>query len=228
MVQGSESRESRELLVTLAGWDSLVLKGKHFKKYLELLNPENGKVICPVCGKSSYSVHGVVDDAQNISFQGECGHKISTNSPLTISRGRILPDMNRLISKSISRLVRSGFFNGFEIVIPEYYEKYVDACFNPTKKRRHAFIEELEDLEALEDKGKIKLNKFPHLRTIEKGMCSKEERVEDEVVIEISQLTQSIVISCDSTIIEKLKLRGLDGILMDGKIDMALKVNDVN
>ena len=134
--------------------------------------------------------------------------------------------MNRLISKSTSRLIRSGFFVGFEIVIPEFYEKYVDVCFNPAGKRRHAFIEELENLRVLEDEGKIKLNSFPYSETIAKERCGVEEQLEDEQVVRIGQLTQSLIITGDSTVIQKLRLRGLDGILIDGKIDKILKVNN--
>lgn len=223
VVQGTESRESRAVVAKLANWDSLVMKGKNFKKYLEIFSPENGKIICPECGKTSNYVHGVVDDAQNISFQGDCGHEISTTSPIIISRGRILPDMNRLISKSTSRLINSGFFLGFEIVIPEYYEKYVDACFNPNGKRRRAFIEELGKLKELEGEGKIKLYSFPFYDKLKE--CNQEEQIEDEVIIDIGQKTQSLIISGDSTVIQKLKIRGLEGILTDGKIDRALKIN---
>lgn len=224
-LQGKLSDDSREVLVFMQNMDTLVLRGKELKKYLEILKPDNGKVICAQCGKASSFIKSDVRASQNISFIAECGHVISTNAPLLISRNRILPDLNRLISRTTSKMIRMGFFNGFEFVIPEYYDRYVDAFFKPTGSKRTAYLEELGELKVLESQGRIRLYRFPFSGTLKKKDHKSEEQIEDDVIIGFGQKTQSIILSSDRTVIQKLATLGLDGILIEGKFDQTVKVN---
>lgn len=224
-VQGNMTSETREVLVRLEHTENLILKGKELKKYQEIFRPENGKVICNECGMPSTSIKSVVDSSQNVSFVAECGHKISTNSPLMISRSRILPDLNRLIARTTSKMIRLGYFNGFEFVIPQYYERYVDNFFAPNGKKRSAFLDELAELRNLETEGKISVYRFPYIGSLARKDRDSEEQIEDEVVIEIGQRTQSIILSADNTVIQKLSSYGLDGILIEGPFDLTVKVN---
>lgn len=225
VVQGKLTTDSRDILVKLSSISTLLLDGKSQKEYLEIFTPENGKIICPHCMKTNSFVTSVVDHAQNVRFIGECGHEINTSAPLLISRGRILPDLNRLISRSTSKMIRQGFFNSFEFVIPEYYDHYVDTCFAASGAARAGYLKELEDLKELDKIGKIRIYSYPFNGTIDEKECQREGQIEDDITIGIAQRTQSLILSADKTVIQKLRSLGLDGILIEGKFDQAMKVN---
>jgi predicted PilT family ATPase len=62
---------------------------------------------------------------------------------------RILPDICVLISHIFSRLIKLGFLNGFEIVIPDFVGYTVDVlCENRLKS---GFYSELDKLRILEN-----------------------------------------------------------------------------
>ncbi|MEM0135986.1 MAG: hypothetical protein QXU18_12310, partial [Thermoplasmatales archaeon] len=53
----------------------------------------------------------------------------------------------------------------------------------------------------------------------------REEQIEDDKIIEIAQRSQSLVLSADRTVVQKLRGSGLDCITVDGNFDKVLKVN---
>jgi len=222
VVQGKHSSESRELLAKLNSLNEyLVLKGKDFKKYIEIMRLKNGKIICEICLNASSYITTSVDKAGNIKFVAECGHEISTHSPLLISRSRVLPDINRLFARSVSRMIKQGFFEGFEFIIPEYYDKYVENCLSHKSKHRQPYYEELNELNKLASDGKIGIYRLPFTGTIDN--CKVERQIEDDKIIGFGQQTQSLILTGDKGMAEKLMLEGLDYILIDQSIDSQLK-----
>ena len=128
-IQGQLNKETKEIISKINALNQLTLSPKNLKIYEEIFQPKNGNIICQQCGKPSDAIEGTSDESGNPIFKSSCGHELETNSPLLIARSRILPDLNILISRTLSRLVSLGYFNGYEIVIPEYYDKFVDQCF---------------------------------------------------------------------------------------------------
>ena len=207
-IQGQLNKETKEIISKINAFNQLTLSPKNLKIYEEIFQPKNGKIICQQCGKASETIEGTSDDSGNPVFKSSCGHELETNSPLLIARNRILPDLNILISRTLSRLVSAGYFNGYEIVIPEYYDKFVDQCFTKGK-RRSSFISEKEELDELKENGRIRIHNPPWSGG-RIANCSEEEKIEDDSIFDFAVNSHSILITADKTLKEKSRERNLE------------------
>jgi hypothetical protein len=220
-IQGQLNKETREIISEINAFDQLTLDPKNLKIYEEIFQPKNGQIICQQCGKASEMIEGTSDDSGNPIFKSSCGHELETNSPLLIARNRILPDLNILISKTLSRLVSAGYFNGYEVVIPEYYDKFVDQCFSKGK-RRESFLTEEKELNKLMRQGRIRIYAHPFVGN--KIMnCSDEGKIEDDIIFDLAINTHSILITADKTLIDKSTRQNLECISFSQKVMDAAK-----
>ena len=222
-IQGQLNKETKEIISKINALNQLTLSPKNLKIYEEIFQPRNGNIICQQCGEPSETIEGTSDESGNPVFKSSCGHELETNSPLLIARDRILPDLNVLISRTLSRLVNSGYFNGYEIVIPEYYDKFVDHCFSKSNKR-NGFLSEKRELYKLKDQGRIRIHDHPFSgRKI--GNCSEEEEIEDDIIFDFAVFTHSILITEDRTLVENSRERNLECIFFSQKVNSAAKDN---
>ncbi len=107
---------------------------------------------------------------------------------------RILPDICVLISHVLSRLIKLGHLNGFEIVIPDFVEYTVDIlCENRLKSGFHS---ELDELRRLENDKLISILYCDYEKTLPD---SRKELIdlEDEFILEIAVITNSILLTSD-------------------------------
>ena len=220
-IQGQLNKETKEIISKINTFNQLTLSPKNLKIYQEIFQPKNGKIICQQCGNPSEMIEGTSDDSGNPAFKSSCGHELETNSPLLIARDRILPDLNILMARVLSRLVSAGYFNGYEIVIPEYYDKFVDQCFSKGRKR-DSFISEKEELDKLMDERRIRIYNLPwSYGRIEN--CIEEEKIEDDNVFDFAVNSHSILITADKTLKEKSRERNLECIFFSQKVLDAAK-----
>ena len=110
---------------------------------------------------------------------------------------RILPDICILISRNLSRLIKLGFLEGFEIVIPDFIEYTVEILCDGRLKA--GFDNELHELKNLEKERLIKILKCEY----EKPFPSNRQeliRLEDEYILEIAVATNSILFTSDEAL----------------------------
>ena len=220
-IQGQLNKETKEIISKINAFNQLTLSPKNLKIYEEIFQPKNGNIICQQCGEPSEAIEGTSDESGNPIFKSSCGHVLETNSPLLIARNRILPDLNVLISRTLSRLVSLGYFNGYEIIVPEYYDKFVDQCFSKGKKR-DSFLCEKEELDKLKEQGRIRIINHP-LSDSKIANCSEEGKIEDDAIFDFAVNTHSILITKDKTLKEKSRERNLECIFFTQKVSDAAK-----
>lgn len=221
-IQGQLKKETKEIISKINALDQLTLNPKNLKIFVEIFQPNNGLVICQECGQPSKVIEGGSDTSGNPVFKGSCGHELKTNSPLLIARSRILPDLNILISKRLSRVMQAGYFNGYEIIIPEYYDKFVDQCFSKGK-RRDGFLSEIEELSNLQKQGIIRYQTHPYKGSIIIE-CNDEGKIEDDKVFDFAVETHSILITADRTLKEKSVQRNLECIYFTQALSDSAKL----
>ena len=220
-IQGRLNKETKEIISKINALNQLTLNPKNLKIYEEIFQPKNGKIICQQCGEPSETIEGTSNDSGDPIFESSCGHELETNSPLLIARNRILPDLNILISRTLSRLVNLGYFNGYEIVIPEYYDKFIDQCFGKGNKR-NGFLSEKGDLYKLKEQGRIRIHEHPSSGS-KIANCSEEGKIEDDIIFDFAVNTHSILITKDKTLKEKSRERNLECIFFSQKVSGAAK-----
>jgi hypothetical protein len=221
-IQGQLNRETKELISKMRTLDKLTLNPRDLKKYEEIFQPNNGLIICQDCGQPSEVIEGVSDSSENPMFKCSCGHELMTNSPILIARNRILPDLNILISRTLSRLIKIGYFNGFEIIIPEYFDKFVDQCFSKGR-RRNSFLSEREDLSKLAKQGMIRFQIHPYGGS-SIANCNDEGKIEDDKIFDFATKTHSILITADRTLKEKSIEHNLECIYFTSDLNNSAKL----
>lgn len=113
---------------------------------------------------------------------------------------RILPDICILISHNLSRLIKLGFIEGFEIVIPDFIEFTVDVLCDGRLKA--GFYSEIAELKRLETERKINILYCDYGKPLP---LNRQEliRLEDEFILEIAVATNSILFTSDKALKEE-------------------------
>jgi len=224
VTQGSLNDFTRRFLRDLREVKGLTLDEKNARIFFRIYPTRHNAIMCPDCKSTFLSIHGVMEGL-DIVFQGECGHKCDLKPPMFMLTNRILPDISILISKSLSRLVELGYFNGFEVVLPEFILDVVDRFKGSSNKG--AVSEQLEDLRALEEAGKIKIN---NLSALPVKIDSSNFQEEDKVILELSHLTNSILITSDKLLKDRAIMQDRPAVYISpddfGKIKMIQQVRN--
>ncbi len=186
VVQGAVTDRAKPLLRDIAKLGSLTLSDENAAKLERLFPTKHNAIQCPVCRESSLLMEGVLDGL-DVVFKRGCGHQDKLQPPLFMLTNRILPDLNMLLSSTLSRLIKLGYFNGFEVVVPDFILDVVDSFKGAGSKK--ALSSELKELRSLEDNGKIKL------LTIQQDPTSIAD--EYKKILALSQLTNSILLTAD-------------------------------
>ncbi|MGB9980572.1 hypothetical protein [Methanobacterium sp.] len=113
---------------------------------------------------------------------------------------RILPDICVLISHTLSRVVKLGFLDCFEILIPDFIEEIVLVLCEG--KLKAGFYNELEKLKELEAERKIDILYCNY------GVDWPENRnklinIEDDMILEVAVATDSILFTADKGLRDK-------------------------
>jgi len=113
---------------------------------------------------------------------------------------RILPDICVLISHNLSRIIKMGILENFQIVLPDSMEYIVKILCD--ERLKAGFYNEISELEKLEEERKINIlfcsYEMPAIKT-------KKELVqlEDDLILEIAVTTDSILFTSDKGLREK-------------------------
>jgi hypothetical protein len=189
VVQGSITERARPLLRDISKLGNLTLDNENSAKLEGMFPTKQNAVQCPVCRDSSLLIEGVLEGL-DVVFERECGHQDKLQPPLFMLTNRILPDLNMLVSSTLSRLVRLGYFNGFEVVVPDFILDVADSFKGSGSKK--SLSSELKELRGLEGEGKIKL------LSIQQDPTNVTD--EDKKILALSQLTNSILVTADQVL----------------------------
>jgi len=222
VVQGGLNQNTKEFLQSLKEIPGLSLDGKNVATWLQIFPSRHNAVLCPECKETSLSITGEMEGL-DVVFKVECGHKNKLRPPMFMLTNRILPDINILISKTLSRLIELGYFDRFEVVFPEFILDVIDQFKGPSRK--DAVSDELTNLRELEKDSKITLNTFTGLPlTIDLSILKDE----DKVILELAQLTNSILMTSDKVLKQRAGLQERPTIYVSpddyGKIKVIEKV----
>jgi hypothetical protein len=197
VVQGSLNDFTRMFLQGLKGLRGLTLNGKNIAAFSRLFPSKHNAILCQECSGTFLAIEGQIEGL-DIVFKNECGHRNDLRPPLFMLNNRILPDLNVLISKSLSRLLQLGYFNGFEVVVPEFILDVVDQFKGAGNKT--AVSGELDDLRTLERLGKIRINSLSALPI---QIDSSGFQDEDRVILGLAHLTNSVLMTSDKIMKER-------------------------
>ena len=222
VVQGGLNYDTKEYLRNLRSVPGLTLDGKNAAMWHQIFPSRHNAILCRECMETSLLIHGEMEGL-DIVFKGECGHKNNLRPPMFVLTNRVLPDINMLISKTLSRLVELGYFDGFEVVFPEFILDVIDEFKGPSRKE--AVSQELASLSNLDKMGRIKLNTLAGLpMTIEASILKDE----DKVILELAQLTNSVLLTSDKVLKDRAVLQERPAIYVSpedfGKIKVIERV----
>ena len=111
-----------------------------------------------------------------------------------------MPDICVLISHTLSRVVKLGFLDSFEIVIPDFVEEIVIVLCEG--KLKAGFYNELEKLRELETERKMDIlhcNYGIDLPLNRKKLIE----TEDDMILEAAVVTESILFTADKCLKDK-------------------------
>ena len=123
------------------------------------------------------------------------------NGPVYTVNNRILPDINILVSHSLSRLIELGHFTGYEIVIPRLLMHVVDNTNN--RGIKIGISEEIETLKKIERDGLIKVMDYDD----KLDTSNLTEKNEDEYISLIADITNSILLTGDEVLKSRVQLK---------------------
>jgi len=201
VVQGRLTDFTRKFIRGLRDVKGLTLDSKNTEKFLQLFPVRQNSIICSKCGKDSLFIKGYIEGL-DILFGMECGHKCNLVAPFLTLNNRVLPDINVIFSKSVSRLVNLGYLRGPEIVFPEFILDVVDKFKASGFKK--AISDELDTLRKLEETGLIKINTFSNL-PISVAHTLKDE---DKIILDFARFTNSILLTSDEVFKERALMLG--------------------
>lgn len=188
----------------------LTLDSSNAEKLRKIFPARQNSIVCSICQRDTLLIQGSIGGL-DISFRMECEHKHDLTAPFLTLNNRVLPDINMIVSKSVSRLANLGFLTGAEIVFPEVILDVIDE-FKRTGKKK-AISSELNNLRRIAEKGSIKINTFSNL-----PISIKEHAEEDKIILDFAQFTNSVLLTSD----EVFKVRAL----MSGRPTIFISPDD--
>lgn len=219
VVQGNLDDYNKNLLPEIEKIDGLTLDAKNAAKLRRIFPSKQNAIICDECKSSSLLIEGT-EEGLDIVFRKECGHVDRLATPLIMINSRILPDINILISNSLSRLIDLGYFKRFEIVIPEFIFDVVDQFKG--KGSKDAVSKELANLRSRELKGNFKIIGLKNeLVDLDKVNLTRDE---DKIILAIAQLTNSVLITADQVLKDRAIMAQRPTIFIPARVFGKIKV----
>lgn len=201
----------------ICDFPGVIMNTENKTKLASMAPKSHNSMLCPTCyGLSRTIVSGT--KGLEITFLHECKHENKMTDPILILNNRILPDLNILISNSLSRLIGMGHFDGYEVIIPKFAMRVAETLGGSKKA---GISNEISKLKSLEDEGKIKVMNYGDIdddESVEKMLSH-----EDEKLAEISDITNSILVTSDNLFKSNRVLENRPVILIPGDIQEAIK-----
>lgn len=218
MIQGKVNDSNINLIKELSQLNSLELDGKSLERYRKLSRFSNNAIVCTECNDPSILITGQVIDSK-LLFTKECNHKIDMKPPIMVFTSRIIPDICILVSRLLTKLIYLGYFEDFEIVIPNNVLDIIEILCGPNEKK--GALKEIDMLIEMEKEGKIKTFNCKY----GKSLPPKEELEieEDNFILDLAKLTNSILFTSDGSMTRKARLRKMPVIYIDPKFQKDIK-----
>lgn len=220
--QGTDNELNLEMMQELNKLKELHLDHANAEKYARHLRFSHNAILCMECTSPSMLIEGKVENL-DLVFRKECGHIATMKPPIFMVTNRILPDVNVLIGGHISRGIQLGLFEHFEVVIPDFVMGVVDTL-GSTKKT--GISNEIARLKQHEREGKIFIINCKDGHPIPPP--AQLDAVEDDIILEIAKLTNSILFTQDVTMKDKAMIKKRPTIFLHpeeaGKIKIITQV----
>jgi len=218
VVQGRLNEFTKRFIKGLRNIKGLTLDSKNLEKFMRIFPVKQNSVVCSTCGEDSLLIKGYIEGL-DIVFGMECSHKTDLVAPFLTLSNRILPDVNMLISKSVSRLINLGCLKGVEIVFPEFILDVIDTF--KASPRKKAVSDELSTLRRIEEKGLIKINTFS---SIPIHLDAKPPMDEDRIILDFAHFTNSILLTGDGVFKDRAIMSGRPTIFVSPEDYVKLKM----
>ena len=188
VIQGKDSDDNKRLILDISKCNGLDLDSNNKYKFSALFPTSHNGILCKECNGSSLLITGKIENL-DINFYTECKHKIIPSPPFYMLTNRILPDLNVIIGGHISKCLDMGYFENFEIVIPDFIMHVSDHLGQAKKK---GISSEIDRLRKFESESKIKI--FDCQDGFEVPTTPEElDMKEDDIILKIANLTNSIL-----------------------------------
>ena len=199
VIQGKENDYNNKLIELVCKFDGISLNQNNRTTLMNLFPSIHNGILCENCNKVSHLIKTEFKELQ-CNFHMECTHILNLNHSITMINNRLLPDINILISHSLSRLMELDNFNGFEIIIPGFLLNVVDTIDGAKK---NAVSDEIERIIKLQHSKNIIVKQYSNSL-----IKFDEEKIknEDDYIIELSDITNSILITSDNNMKTKATL----------------------
>ncbi len=201
LIQGKEYGRNLDLLREILSIDGLNADSKNDEKIAKLFKTPHNTLFCMECTTPSLLIESEIQGL-DISFKMECGHDNDMLPPMFMVTSRILPDINILINGSLSRLIDLGYFKGFEIVLSDFTIHEID-LLGP--KLRTGASNEITRLTDLEKDAKIII--FNCTDGVKYPTKEEFDQKEDDKILEVANLTNSILLTGDRNLKDKAILK---------------------
>jgi rRNA-processing protein FCF1 len=218
VVQGQLSEITKPFVKGLRDVKGLSLDSPNRQKLMSVFPSRQNSIVCSQCGKTSLVIQGQIEGL-DIIFSLECGHRCHLEAPFQTLNNRVLPDINMILSKSVSRLINLGMLKGVEIIFPEVILDIVDK-FKGTGSK-DAISEELESLRKIAEKGGFSINTFSNIPMTYRTASPEEE---DKGILDFAQFTNSILMTADNVFKERALMQGRPTIYVNPKDFGKLKM----
>lgn len=218
VVQGQLSECTKPFIKGLQNIKGLTLDLFNRQKIMSLFPSRQNSIVCSQCGRTSLVIQGQIEGL-DILFNLECGHHCNLEAPFQTLNNRVLPDINMILSKSVSRLINLGMLKGVEIVFPEVILDIVDK-FKGTGSK-DAISEELESLRKIAENRTFSINTFSNIPMTYRTASPEEE---DKVILDFAQFTNSILMTADNVFKERALMQGRPTIYVNPKDFGKLKM----
>lgn len=220
LVQGKIDEFSKKFLQEVSLIKGLRIDQKNAARLASIFPKLQNAVVCVECQRPSLLIVASIKGL-DLEFKKECGHSDKMVSPFMMLNNRIQPDLNILISKSMSRLIALRFFKDFEIVIPKYLLNVADNLLGPEKKK--AISSEIEALRKLAYHHVISILNFDDRLKIP-STIEELGKEEDDMIIEIAKVTNAVILTGDNTLKTKALLASRPVIYIHPDIFGKLKI----
>lgn len=197
VIQGKEQEKSLNFIREVLKLANLNNDARNAEKLAKLFNISHNTLFCMDCKSPSMFIKGELENL-DLVFKMECGHKNDMNPPIFMLTSRIIPDINILVNGHLSRCIDLGFFTGFEIVISDFAMHVIDTLGDGTKA---GASNEINRLRKLEMEKQITI--FNCMDNIEIPSKEDFDLLEDDKILEIANLTNSILLTGDMNLKDK-------------------------
>jgi rRNA-processing protein FCF1 len=222
VVQGQLNEFTKLSLRGLRSIKGLTLDSKNAEKFRAIFPVRQNSIVCGKCGRDSLTILGQIEGL-DISFKMECGHTCELTAPFLTLNNRVLPDINMIVAKSVSRLINLGRLKGAEIVFPEFILDIVDKFKGSSQKS--AISDELDNLRKIAEKGSITINTFHNMPFAYKTKTPEDE---DKVILDFAHFTNSFLLTSDRVFKQRAVMEGRPTIFVSpedfGKLKMIEEV----